>query len=116
MSAAYSDQQLVVSDSDAWNTGYAAAAVYHVSDDRVYGLHDHRGVCSADFQFPENPAVRWGTPRGSEIPQYMWGNVWESRDSGIYSGKFDYDGIFLVEMMWWSVAVHKQALLEVKVP
>ena len=53
-SAAYSDQQLVVSDSDAWNTGYAAAAVYHVSDDRVYGLHDHRGVCSADFQFPEN--------------------------------------------------------------
>ena len=46
----------------------------------------------------------------------MWGNVWESRDSGIYSGKFDYDGVFLVEMMWWSVAVHKQALLEVKVP
>ena len=46
-------------------------------------------------------------PEGVKFRNICGAMYGKSRDSGIYSGKFDYDGVFLVEMMWWSVAVHK---------
>ena len=47
------------------------------------------------FNFRKIRLSDGGNPRGCEIPQYMWGKCMGISDSGIYSGKFDYDGVFL---------------------
>ena len=99
MSAAYPDQQLVVNNGGDWNAGYISVALYHIFDGWLHGLHGNRGVYSSDFQFPEDPAVRGSASGGSDIPEYLRGDVPESGNGGVYSGECDYDGVFFIEMM-----------------